>query len=144
MKLKNKTWSAFVGLAGAIIALVALIIYIVNSTTGFYANSSFNAWPVVLTLVGIALVVVRIFLAEKIPQGIDKLITLLAVCALAGSFCLYIVSKLQVFADVYFIPVNYPPTEDAACSTAIAGIIIYVIATIASIVSGCGNDTKAE
>lgn len=67
-----------------------------------------------------------------------------AVVLNAVSVCLFVVSRIQIIADVWFIPVNYPETEGTALSISLAGIVFYLISIAATCVAGFAKKLNAE
>ena len=93
-------------------ALVALVIYLVTSLTGFMAGKAMNIWPVVLTVVAIVL----LFAADKMkkPSALKDIVIVLTGFALIGCISFFVMDRVKLAADVWFIPVNRPATEDVA------------------------------
>jgi hypothetical protein len=126
----------WVTVASAVAALIAMIIYIASGTTGFMAGQTLNAVPIVLTIIAIIAVIADVYFADKLDKRIVGAILIGVVVLLAVSLCLFIVAREQLFADIYFIPVNHPVTEDASLNASIAGIVFYLISIVCVIVAG--------
>ena len=60
---------------------------------------------------------------------------LFSIVLLLYSFYEFVIGRVSLAADVYFIPVNYPASEATALHISLAGIALYVIADIAVIVA---------
>ena len=56
-----------------------------------------------------------------------------AVALLLYSFYEFVLGRVSLAADVYFIPVNYPASEATALHISIVGIALYVVADVAMI-----------
>lgn len=119
----------------ALAALVGMIIYIVTSVTGYLATASMNPMPVICTIAAIIIAAVSAVQEEKIPSvPYDILLVGISVLLLI-SFYYFILGRVSLAADVYFIPVNYPASEAAALHISIVGAVFYLIADIIMIVT---------
>ena len=113
----------------AICALAGLIVYIVTSVTGYLAASPVNIFPMVA---GAAAVVL---MGAKLSGTAVDVMMLFSIVLLLYSFYEFVIGRVSLAADVYFIPVNYPASEATALHISLAGIALYVIADIAVIVA---------
>ena len=144
MKLiKQQNVFGWITLASALIALIAMIIYIASSTTGFLAGSVVNSTPIILTVFAIAILVASALLSDKIDGRITGAMLFVAVVLNAVSVCVFVVSRIQIIADVWFIPVNYPETEGTALGISLAGIVFYLISIAATCVAGFAKKLNA-
>ena len=126
-RLNKKTGSLLIA---AIAALAGMIVYIITSVTGYLTASAVNPWPIVCTAASILLLAVIIFLNHKLQAGIADILVILASVLLLVSFYFFVLSRVQLAADVYFIPVNYPASEATALHISIGGVAAYLIADI--------------
>ena len=55
---------------------------------------------------------------------------------LIGSFAVFVLARVSLAADVYFIPVNYPASEATALHISIVGAVCYLVGIVALIVEG--------
>lgn len=117
-----------------VLAVAGLAVYIVTSTTGYLAGTAMNVLPIVLTVVAVAALVVDIALGSRLPAVVRDLCVVGASALLAASIALFVMSRVTLAADVYFIPVNYPAAEADALHISIAGVVCYLLADIALIV----------
>ncbi len=116
-------------------ALVGMIIYIVTSVTGYLATSAMNPLPVICTVAAIIIAAVAAVPEEKIPSvPYDILLVGISVLLLISFYC-FILGRVSLAADVYFIPVNYPASEATALHISIVGAVFYLIADIILIVT---------
>ena len=53
---------------------------------------------------------------------------------LLASFAQFILARVRLAADIYFIPVNYPASEQASLNVALIGVGCYFVAVIALVV----------
>ena len=99
-------------------ALAALVIYLLTSLTG---------WPVVLTVAAIVL----LFAADKMkPSALKDIVIVLTGFALIGCISFFAMDRVKLAADVWFIPVNRPATEDVALYCSLAGVALYLISFV--------------
>lgn len=117
-----------------VLAVAGLAVYIVTSTTGYLAGTAMNVLPIVLTVVAVAALVVDIALGSRLPAVVRDLCVVGASALLAASIALFVMARVTLAADVYFIPVNYPAAEADALHISIAGVVCYLLADIALIV----------
>ncbi len=116
-------------------ALVGMIIYIVTSVTGYLATSAMNPLPVICTVAAIIIAAVAAVQEKKIPSvPYDILLVGISVLLLISFYC-FILGRVSLAADVYFIPVNYPASEATALHISIVGAVFYLIADIILIVT---------
>ena len=112
-----------------------MIIYIVTSVTGYLATSAMNPLPVICTVAAIIIAAVAAVQEEKIPSvPYDILLVGISVLLLISFYC-FILGRVSLAADVYFIPVNYPASEATALHISIVGAVFYLIADIILIVT---------
>lgn len=132
MSKQNEKSFKIVGLA-AIFALAGLIVYIVTSVTGYLAASSVDVVPIVTSAAAIIIMLAICFANQKISGSIVDLMMLFSVALLLYSFYEFVIGRVSLAADVYFIPVNYPASEATTLHISLVGILLYVIADIAVI-----------
>ena len=132
MSKQNEKSFKIVGLA-AIFALAGLIVYIVTSVTGYLASSSVDVVPIVTSAAAIIIMLAICFAGQKISGSVVDLMMLFSVVLLLYSFYEFVIGRVSLAADVYFIPVNYPASEATALHISLVGIFLYVIADIAVI-----------
>lgn len=132
MSKQNEKSFKIVGLA-AILTLAGLIVYIVTSVTGYLAASSVNVVPIVTSAAAIIIMLAICFANQKISGSIVDLMMLFSVALLLYSFYEFVIGRVSLAADVYFIPVNYPASEATALHISLVGILLYIIADIAMI-----------
>ena len=132
MKKSVEKITYIVGLA-AIAAIVGLIIYIFTSVTGYLASSTLNILPIVSTVIAIVLMIAVMFVNQRLPQPVTDIAMFAAVALLLYSFYEFVLGRVSLAADVYFIPVNYPASEATALHISIVGIALYVVADVVMI-----------
>lgn len=138
-KLTKKTCAIF---AAALTACIGTAIYMITSVTGYLAASAMNPWPVLCTAAFLLMMGAAVFMEERLtPVVKDVLLTASSVMLLL-SFYFFVLGRVQLAADVYFIPVNYPASEAFALHLSIAGAAFYLIADIAMIAAGFAKETR--
>ncbi|MGL5260579.1 MAG: sodium:proton antiporter [Lachnospiraceae bacterium] len=115
--------------------IIGLVLYIYTSTTGYLASSSMNIMPVALTIVSIILLFSIVFIKSNISEIVEDLFLLISTICLLISSYIFIISRVALAADVYFIPVNYPASEKIALHTSIVGASFYMLGIIAIIIT---------
>lgn len=142
--LKQQNVFGWLALASAVLSLVAMIFYIVTGATGFLAGNVVNPAPIILTILGIAALVAAALLSEKLDRRIVGGILFAAVILLAISLCVFVTERVQLFADVYFIPVNYPAAEGSALTVSIVGMVFYIVSLVGTVVAGFAEKLNKE
>ncbi|MCD8307937.1 MAG: sodium:proton antiporter [Clostridia bacterium] len=132
--IKKMNAFGWVSIAAGVLALVGLIIYIVSSVTGYMSGQKVNALPIVFAIIAIILLVGAPLLAGKVDSRILPVADLVAGVLLIIGACVFINTRVSLFADIYFIPVNYPASEEASLSISLAGMIFYIISFVAACV----------
>lgn len=143
--IKKQNVFGWVTLAAAVLALIGFIIFLVTSTTGYMAGQSVPALPIVFTIIAILGLGAMFAISDKLDSRIVGGILFALNVILAIALCLFVVARVQLFADVYFIPVNYPDSEGSALSTSIVGMVFYMLSIVCVIVTGFAKQlTKKE
>ena len=119
----------------AIAALIGMIIYIVTSVIGYLADAAMNPMPVICTVIAIILAGVAAVGEEKVNAVVYDILIVLINVMLLVSFYWFILGRVSLAADVYFIPVNYPASEASALHISIVGAALYIVADIVMIVT---------
>lgn len=120
-------------LIAAIAASAGMIVYIITSVTGYLAASAVNPWPIVCTVLSVLLLAASALANQKLNAVITDILVIASSVLLLVSFYFFVLSRVQLAADVYFIPVNYPASEASALHISIVGVVLYLIADIAVI-----------
>lgn len=135
--LKKLGVDGYASILGAVFSLVAMIIYIANSTTGYLAGSSMNALPVVFAILAIILFIVKVALPEKLQNHwVESFLLLAAVVLLSVSIAVFVDARTDVAGNQWFIPGMATDAQGACLSGAIAGVVFYVLAVLAGVVAG--------
>lgn len=133
--IKKQSVASWILILGAILALVAMIIYIANSTTGILAGTDMNALPIVFSVLAILLLAVVVAVPGKINHWLVSFIMLAVVVLLTVSISLFINGRLDIAGNQWFIPGMETPEQGACLNGAITGVVFYVLAILAVVVS---------
>lgn len=139
---KQSVWS-WVFIGSLVFALIGFIIYLATSNAGFLAGRVIPsatltiATTCVALVVGIAYWVVKNFI--KLPSLVEDIVLIVVGVLLSISIMGFILGRVDVAADVWFIPVNYPQSEADTLNNAIIGIAFYFVSLVGVIVSCFGG-----
>lgn len=135
MSFKEKQNSGSVSLLLSVIfALIGFIIFIINSTTGYLAGSQIDTGTLILSIIAIVFGTL-LFLFKDSMKRYESLIAITVGVLLSTAVCLFIYSRINLAADVWFIPVNYPEAEETALMVSIVGVAFYVLSIVALAIS---------
>lgn len=112
----------------AVATLIGLAIYLITSMTGYLATAPVDMRPLAASIA--ALVLMAALAKVKLPPVARDLCTIAAGALVIVSFSLFALGRVGLAADVYFIPVNYPPAEATALHLSIAGLVFDLIAIL--------------
>ena len=147
MSFKEKqTVGSICLLTSIILALIGFIIFVINSTTGYLAGSQINLGTLILSIVALVFGTL-LFLFKDSTEKYDTLISIVIGLLLSISVCLFIYSRINLAADVWFIPVNYPDAEETALWVSIVGVVFYILSIISlslSVILGIEAKPKTE
>lgn len=129
-------------LAAAILALAGMTIYIITSVTGYLASAAMNPLPIVCTVVAVGMLGAVMFTNRNMVLVLRDALVMASSVLLLVSFYYLILARVQLAADVYFIPVNYPASEAAALHVSIVGAVFYLAADLAVIVMAFSRDKE--
>ena len=125
-KLNTKT------IVAAVASVIGLAVYGYTSMVGYLAASATSTLPVVLTVAALVCLALRQFAGSKLPAVVND------VLLVAANVCLivFVLARVSLAADVYFIPVNYPASEATALHISIVGAVCYLVGIVTLIVEG--------
>lgn len=134
MERKGSLWTALV------CSVAGLAIYLASSMTGYLAGKGLSAVVIVCTLLAwVCLAPVELARLDGEQSVVASMRSLAAEVFLLIAFAVFAMSRVRLAADVYFIPVNYPPSEQTALNWSILGVAGYAVAIVAVIVRFCGE-----
>ncbi len=123
-------------IVAAAAGVIGLAVYGYTSLTGYLAASATSTLPVALTLAALVCLALRQFAGDKMPAVLSDVLLVAADVCLIGSFAVFVLARVSLAADVYFIPVNYPASEATALHISIVGAVCYLVGIVALIVEG--------
>lgn len=123
-------------IVAAAAGVIGLAVYGYTSLTGYLAASATSTLPVALTLAALVCLALRQFAGDKMPAVLSDVLLVAADVWLIGSFAVFVLARVSLAADVYFIPVNYPASEATALHISIVGAVCYLVGIVALIVEG--------
>ena len=123
-------------IVAAAAGVIGLAVYGYTSLTGYLAASATSTLPVALTLAALVCLALRQFAGDKMPAILSDVLLVAADVCLIGSFAVFVLARVSLAADVYFIPVNYPASEGTALHISIVGAVCYLVGIVTLIVEG--------
>lgn len=123
-------------IVAAAAGVIGLAVYGYTSLTGYLAASATSTLPVAFTLAALVCLALRQFAGDKMPAVLSDVLLVAADVCLIGSFAVFVLARVSLAADVYFIPVNYPASEATALHISIVGAVCYLVGIVVLIVEG--------
>lgn len=133
--IKKQSIAVWLVLAAAVFAIVAVIIYSINSTTGVMQTIELDVAPIVYSVIAIVLLAGIIAANGKVPQWVISAAMVVIVVFLTLSLCGLIENRTDIAGDQWFIPGLDTPEKGACLSQAIVGVVFYALSIIALVVS---------
>lgn len=130
IQLKQSNRSLCVAFAAA---LIGMVLYILTSTTGYLAGTTLNIWPILCTAAALLLAAVLLLAEKKLPSIAGDILLIASALLLIVSFSLFVLGRVSLVADVHFIPVNYPQSEEVALNISLVGIALYLLSILVMI-----------
>lgn len=118
----------------AVIALVGVIVYIINTTTGYIAGAPVNALVILLPLIVIACAVVLFLKPDLLKEPLTGIVTFLLAVIMAVATILFALERVEVVGDM-LNPVNHPDSQVTAVTWSIVGIVLYFVSFLGTAVS---------
>ncbi len=140
--IKKQTVFGWLSAAAGVLALVALIVYCVNSDTGYFANQTTDSLPIAFAVISIVLLIGAPIVADKMDSRIAPVFVLIAAVLMSTAACVYIWDRLSLFADMWFIPLDPPAKEAAALAPTMCGIIFYFVSAVVAVAACFGKLNK--
>lgn len=127
---KQTIWS-YILIASAILLIPGFIIFAINTTTGYFYGSGLDPLVATLSIVAIVLGIVLAIFGDKLGKwaGVGALLIAIMSAICIGGVAWSIES---VVGDIFFIPVNYPESEDTAWALTIVTLVFYILAFVGS------------
>ena len=129
-------------LVALVAALVGAGIYAYTSLTGYLAGRVVDWMPVLFTAVAAVLLLVLIIAGQNMKDNAVGICTFVVNVFLAVAICLFAMARMELAADIYFIPVNYPQGEATAFYISVVGLVCYLAAIISNVVASAKGTDK--
>ena len=153
---KRLSVGAYLSLVTFVVGLVGLIIYLVNSSTGYYTNY-LEPIVVVLSILALLFACVTVFaslvktdtLTGKIVEVVAQLLKIAIPAFLAICMMKFIMNRVEGFGFILFCDENIKATMQtaenmASVNGAITGIVFYLVAFLASLVGAYFSVAKKQ
>ncbi|MCM1441333.1 MAG: hypothetical protein NC131_19325 [Roseburia sp.] len=119
----------------AALALVGMVVYIVNTTTGYLAgNAALNIAVILLPIVVAACAVFLFLKPDAFSDTITGIVTFALAVLMAVATVLFVTERVDVIGDM-LNPVNHPDTQATAVTWAIVGIVLYLVSFLGAAVT---------
>ncbi|OZG59781.1 sodium:proton antiporter [Bifidobacterium lemurum] len=121
-------------LIAAVAAVVGLVVYLITSTTGYLAGKAMNVLPIVCTVLAVVALLAAVAVGSRLGELANDALLIASEVLLVVSFALFTLDRVSLAADIYFIPVNYPASEQTALNISLVGVVAYLVAIVLLIV----------
>lgn len=135
--MKQRNYS-IAGLVSVAAAAVGLVFYFVTTMTGYLAGSAPNFLVIACSAAAILLLAALAF--GRLRGGARDVTILAAGFLLIAGMILFALDRTSLAADLYFIPVNYPASEQTAFNLSVVGIAGYLAAIVADMAAAFSPD----
>lgn len=121
--------------ASAALGLVGLVVYLVNSLTGYLAGNAPLSAPIILLPIVVAACAVFLFLKpDAFNDTVTGIVTFALAVLMAVATVMFVAARVDVIGDM-LNPVNHPDTQVTAVTWAIVGIVLYLVSFLGTAVS---------
>lgn len=131
--MKNKSIMGM-RIASAALSGLGLAVYIYTATTGYLAGRGVDVIIVALLLVAALVALALAFGADRAKPLLVDVGIYTAVVTLLAALGRFILERVSLAADVYFIPVNYPAAEEMALNLSAVGVGLLIMALVVHVV----------
>lgn len=118
----------------ALLALAGVIVYIVNTTTGYLAGAPVNPLVILLPALVILCAVFLFLKPDALNDRLTGIVTFLLAVLMAVATVLFVVERVDVIGDM-LNPVNHPDTQVTAVTWAIVGIALYLVSFLGTAIT---------
>ena len=101
---------------------------------GYMAGQGLSALVIALSVVAIVALAARAFAGNRLPAVLNDVLLIGAEVLLLVSFAQFVLERVRLAADIYFIPVNYPASEQTSLHVALIGVACYLVAILLLVV----------
>ena len=102
--IKKQSISAWICLGAAVLALIAMILYIQNSTTGIMQTVPLKTLAIWFSAISVILLAALFAMGDRLPHWIVSIVMLVAVVFLTVSICSLINNRTDIAGDQWLIP----------------------------------------
>ena len=138
--LKKFTKNTWLILASALLLLIAFLIAVISGTTGYMAGRSVSGLIIAFPIIAFIILVAIPFVSNRIGRIPTDILLVVAGALIAVATCALIWDRVTLAADVWFIPVNYPASEETALNISIVGAVFFLLSFIGVCVSAFFDD----
>ncbi len=122
----------------AILALIGVVVYIINSSVGYLAGTGLNVLTILLPLIVVVLSLLLMFVPNLVNDTITGIVTFLMSVGMGYAVITFVVARVDLIADL-LNPVNHPANEYTAFTWAIIGIVLYLLAFLGTLFATAGS-----
>ena len=128
----------------AILALIGMVVYVVNTTTGYMAGLHTPIDPLVLILPFIVIVcALFLTLRPDACKGATGAVTLILSLLMAAATVFFVKGRVDVVGDM-LNPVNHPDTQVTAVTWSLIGIGLYCLSYLFTVVTTLSDKLAKE
>lgn len=121
--------------ASAALGLAGLVVYLVNSLTGYLAGNAPLSAPIILLPIVVAACAVFLFLKpDAFSDTVTGIVTFALAVLMAVATVMFVAARVDVIGDM-LNPVNHPDTQVTAVTWAIVGIVLYLVSFLGAAIS---------
>ena len=137
-EVKKQSASGAALIVAIILAVVGVVIYYINSTTGYMVGSEMSTLPLVLPVVVAVVGLIVRLIGGKWNSKAYGFFTFILALAMAYALKEFVVARVDVITDL-LNPVNHPEEQYTSVIVAIVGIVVYLISFLALVVATFGS-----
>lgn len=121
--------------ASAALGLVGLVVYLVNSLTGYLAGNASLSAPIILLPIVVAACAIFLFLKpDAFSDTVTGIVTFALAVLMAVATVMFVAARVDVIGDM-LNPVNHPDTQVTAVTWAIVGIVLYLVSFLGTAIA---------
>ncbi len=122
------------------LTLIGLVVYIYTNVTGYFEGQSPNVWLVIMSILSIGILIFVTVRKTTLSTLVRDALLVVADILLLASFMVFVMQRVQLVADIYFIPVNHPSSENLSLNISFVGLAFYIVSIIVMIIVGFTRD----
>ena len=126
-----------------LLALAGLIVYLVNTLSGYMASLHTTVAPLVVILpVVVILCALFLTMKPKALKGLTGIATFVLAVLMGVATVFFVKERVDVIGDM-LTPVNHPDTQKTAVTVSIVGIALYFLSFVGLVIT-TGSDKLAK